>query len=608
MFRRALLSRAPRQDSVLLSGLTGVIRQNALLLVFITLTVVFALSSPHFATTNNILLILMRTAPLAVVVAGQTLVVISGGIDFSVGSVAGLTSIVAAKLMLEKSDITLPPYLAITAALLVATLIGWVHGWLITRRELSPFIVTFGSLSLIKGMALVYSNAASISVPHSQFSWMWRVGHSPRPVPIALMIFVFIALWYILRNTKLGRYAFAIGSNETVVRMSGVNVVRYKTQVYMVSSFLAGLAGIMVMTRIEVGSYTNGENYPLASIAAAVIGGASLRGGVGSAWGSLLGVLLLTMVDVGLGVLNVSSLWSTAVIGGLILLAALADVERRKAQEVVPPARSPEKPAGHGTYMLQLSGNLRQTIRQHLACEHVRLYMIDRESGDVIEQGAGDGDRTILGQPSPLITHVQQTLNPAWVGNLHQDEALSTTPIKPDLQSAVAVPILRSNHLVGIVELQSPYGDIFNETTAARLNEIVMSAAEVLEDAWLLESGWLLRHTREALRQLWDEVYLSRCQLADWVYTSDMLTETHPAARGQELQQLLRDAIEAVGEIEAGEHSRERRRYQILYLTYVEGLAVEEITDKLSISRRQYFYNLKEALEKVVHCILNRET
>jgi ribose/xylose/arabinose/galactoside ABC-type transport system permease subunit/putative methionine-R-sulfoxide reductase with GAF domain len=586
------------------TSLLRVIRQNALLLVFMALSVIFTLLSPHFASTNNILLILMRTAPLAVVVAGQTLVIISGGIDLSVGSVAGLTSIIAAKLMVEKSAVTLPPYLAIGAALLVATLIGWVQGWLITRRELSPFIVTFGSLSLIKGMALVYSDAASIPIPHAQFSWMWRVGPSPRPVPIALMVLVFAALWYVLRNTKLGRYTIAIGSSETVVRMSGVNVARYKTQVYMVSSFLAGLSGIMLMTRIEIGSYTNGEDYPLTSIAAAVIGGASLQGGIGSAWGSLLGVLLLTMVNVGLGILNVSSLWATAVTGGLIVLAALADVERRKAQEAVPPVR-PEKPTGNNTYLLQLCGSLRRAIRQHLAGEYVRFYLIDRESGDLIEQGNGDDHQTILGQPSPLIARVQQTLVPVWVGNLHQDDELSTIPIKPDLQSAIAVPILRASYLVGIVELQSPYGDVFNDTTVERLTEIVAPAAGVLEDAWLLESGWLLRHTREALRHLWDEVYLSRCQLADWAYA---LTETHPTARGQDLQQLLLDTIEVVGQKEAGENPRDRRNYQILHLTYVDGLAVEEITEKLSVSRRQYFYNLKEALEKVVHYLMNRDT
>ncbi|NLX09957.1 MAG: GAF domain-containing protein [Chloroflexi bacterium] len=581
-------------------------RRHALLLVFLVALTVFALSSRHFTSTTNLLLILMRAAPLGIVVAGQTMVIITGGVDLSVGSVAGLASIVAAKLMREQSAVTLPPIVAIGVALGAALIIGWAHGWLITRRGLPPFIVTFGSMSLIKGLALIYSDAAPIPIPHDTFAWMWRIGSSPRPIPILLMALVFLALAYTLRNTKLGRYSFAIGGNETVARMSGVHVDRYKTQVYMLSSLLAGMAGILLMTRIESGAYTNGENYALISVAAAIIGGASLQGGTGSAWGSLLGVLLLVVVDTGLGALN-ASLWSTGVIGGLVLLAALADVERRKVREADPPVRMERPPNDHDSYLLQMFGKLQQAIKQQLACEHVRLYMVDREAGDLIQQGRSQDDRTIIGPAQHIARRVEHTRTPIWLEDLSENDTVIVERIKPEMQSAVAVPIHCAGRVVGVLELQSPYTGIFDAATAGQVMELARQYALPLEDAWLLDSGWLLRHTREAFRHLWDEVYLGKCALAGWLYTAENVSETHPAGRGQEVQQLLLSAIDSFCESEIGDHSRARRRYQVLYQTYVEDLTVEEITEKLGISRRQYFYNLKDALEAVVHLIVNRE-
>jgi ribose transport system permease protein len=270
---------------------------GGLLLTLLALVVLFSLLSRHFASPSNMLLILMQMTPLAVVVAGQTLVIITGGIDMSVGSLAGLTSVIAAMLMTAETGLRLPPLLAIAVALLVATLIGWGHGWLITRAGLSPFVVTFGSYSLIRGLALVYSNASPIPIPHSSFNWMSTLVGTILPIPIVVMVLVFLGMSRILSSTKLGRYAYAIGGNETVARLSGVNVNRYKAQVYAISGFLAGLSGILLMTRIESGAYTSGEDYALNSIAAVIIGGASLRGGSGSIWGSFLGVLLLTVVS-----------------------------------------------------------------------------------------------------------------------------------------------------------------------------------------------------------------------------------------------------------------------------------------------------------------------
>jgi hypothetical protein len=192
-----------------------------------------------------------------------------------------------------------------------------------------------------------------------------------------------------------------------------------------------------------------------------------------------------------------------------------------------------------------------------------------------------------------------------WVGHIGQENDLAVALINPNSQAAIAVPILHTSRVIGVLEVQSLYRNVFGAATADKLSGIVEQLADPLEDAWLLDNGWLLRHTREALRHLWDEVYLGKCALTAWLFASNSRAETLPAARGLELQQMLLDAIEQVGAKEGGDHSRTKRRYQILHQTYVEGLAVEVITEKLSVSRRQYFYNLKEALEEVVHFILN---
>lgn len=587
--------------------MAGVLRNNVLVLIFVILVALFSLTSRHFLSPNNMLLILMRVAPLGIVVAGQTLVIITGGIDLSVGSVAGLTSIVAANLMLETDPDIFSPYFAIVVALLVAAAIGWVQGWLITRWDLSPFIVTFSALSLVKGLALVYSEGAPIPIPRGEFTWVWRVGSSPRPLPVLLMLLIFVGLAYLLRNTKLGRYAFAIGGNETVARLSGVKVNWYKTQVYMLSSLMAGLAGILLMTRLEIGTYTNGESYPLFSIAAVAIGGTSLRGGSGSAWGSFWGVLLLIMVDTGLGILNISMLWSTAVIGGLVLLAALADAERRKAQEVVPPLPAAE-PRDTDSYLLHIYTDLRQMIREQLACEHTRLYLVDRETGDIIEHGLVKDDRTIIDHALHIARYVERTRAPHWINNLGQEQSLHVQPIHTDLKAVLVVPLSYADHIVGVLELQSPYHSVFNEFTVARLNQLVEPFLILLEDAWLLDSGWFLRHTREALRHLWDEMTLGKCALAGWYFSTNHTRETPPATRGQEMQRVLLNALDAIREKDTRDRYRNRRRYMVLHLTYVEKLPVEVISERMSISRRQYFYSLKDSLEAVTHHIISRDS
>ncbi|MCZ7543164.1 MAG: GAF domain-containing protein [Anaerolineae bacterium] len=581
------------------------LRNNALLVTFLVLFIIFALSSEFFATTNNLIIILTQLAPLGIVVIGQTLVVITGGIDLSVGSVAALTSVIAAKLMLLEDGLGLPPLVAIGIALAAATAIGWLQGWLIARQELPPFIVTFGSLSLIKGVALVYSNAAPISIPRDLTHAVWG---SSRPLPILLLLVIALLASYMLRNTKMGRYAFAIGSNETVTRMSGVRVDYYKIQIYMMSSFLAGIAGILLMTRIGSGVYTNAEDYGLMSVAAAVIGGASLHGGVGNIQGPLLGTLIIVMIDTSLGLSKVSPLWSTAIIGGFILVAALADRIRRRSQDETP--RTPSRRVQSQTsYYAQIRARLASLITQRTACEHIRLYMLDRQTGDLVEQNLDSEERVIVHQPGHLAKHVEQTRAPFWVDNWNDSAEPVIVPIDPhlDCRSAIAVPILVEQRFIGVLELQSPYEGVFNERTASQLTALTQELARSLENAWLLDSGWLLRQTRDAFRHLWDEVSLGKGGLAGWLYSSPDVAQTPIATRGYRLQQLLLKLMDIIQEKETKSASGGKSRYQILYDTYVQGFSTEEMIDRLYVSRRQYFYDLKDALDAVAHLLIDED-
>lgn len=582
------------------------LRQNALLVTFVILFIIFTLSSKYFATTNSLLIILIQFIPLGIVVIGQTLVIITGGIDLSVGSVAALTSVIAASLMLSPGGPGFNPLIAAALALGTATAIGWVQGWLIVRQRLSSFVVTFGSLSLIKGLALVSSNAAPIPIAGSVAQAVWQSEPLPAPIPFFLFVTIALVIAYMIRNTKLGRYAFAIGSNETVTRLSGVRVDYYKIQIYMISSFLAGVAGLLLMTRISSGAYTIGEDYGLLSVAAAVIGGTSLQGGVGNIHGPLLGALIIVMIDTSLGLFSISPLWSTAIIGGFILIATLADRLRQRAQEEAPRTRV-STVQGEVSYFAQMHMKLAAIVTQETACEHIRLYMVDRQTNDLIENRLNSNDRSIIDQPNHLACHVAKSRGAYWINTWNDSNGLVVMPIHPqfDYRSVIAVPILAGQRLVGVLELQSEHEHVFSRAIADHLVTISGQLAQPLENAWLLDSGWLVRHTRDAFRHLGDEVYLSKCPLAGWVYTQ--ATPAPIAMRGERLNALLLKLIDMIQEKETQSKSGGRNRYEILHHTYVRGLSTDEAVAELHVSRRQYFYDLKDALEAVVHLLVNQD-
>lgn len=309
------------------------------LLVLLALTALLWFLAPAFRSPTSIMLIGLEAAAIGVVAAGQTFVILTGGIDLSVEAMVSFAGVVAA-ILIAGTNVAggqvangWPSWAAILVALAAGGLIGALQGLLITGLNINPFIVTLGFRSMLLGVSLVATRGAGINIQKDGFlSFLtdpinvlgWRI-----PMPFLLALLVYFAAWVVLRHMKLGRYTYAIGGNETAARLSGINVGLTKIAIYAISGLLAAFGGILVMGRLVSGAYQNGTNMTLISVAAVVIGGTALSGGVGGIWGTLIGVFIIRVVEAGLVYLNVPSNAKEIVIGFIIVLAVAIDVIRR---------------------------------------------------------------------------------------------------------------------------------------------------------------------------------------------------------------------------------------------------------------------------------------
>ena len=304
------------------------------LLGLVLLCAVLAAFNEQFRSFTNYMLLLQQAAPIAIIAVGQTFVILTGGIDLSVGSLAAFTTVCMALLISGGSAHAhaLSPWLALPLGVLIATAIGLVQGLLVTKLKMPPFIITLGSFNALAGLALVLSNGSAISVDGK--GWDWIYGGDIGPIiPIGLTLAVYAIASFVLGYTRLGRYTYAIGGNEAAVRLSGVPVERYKIAVYAISGLLTGVASLMILAQNLGGSQSNGQSAELNSIAAVVIGGTSLAGGIGSVWGTLIGAIVLVgVVPNALVMLSVSPQWNQVVTGGTVVLAVLIDVLRKRAR------------------------------------------------------------------------------------------------------------------------------------------------------------------------------------------------------------------------------------------------------------------------------------
>ena len=297
-------------------------RQFGTLAGLIALSIVLWILTPHFLTVSNLLNIAQQTTLVAIIAVGMTFVIITAGIDLSVGSVLALAGVVMASL-LQKG---VPLVIALLAGLGAGLFCGLLNGLLITVGKLPPFISTLGIMSIARGAALVYTSGRPISGFSDGFRQLavGEVFHIP--VPVIIMVAVYLIAHFVLTKTKLGRYTYAIGGNEEAAILSGVNVRFYKTLVYGLCGMLSGLAAIILTARLNSAQPIAGIMYELDAIAATVIGGTSLTGGEGRIFGTLIGALIIGVLRNGLNLLDISSFVQQVVIGTVIIVAVLFDM------------------------------------------------------------------------------------------------------------------------------------------------------------------------------------------------------------------------------------------------------------------------------------------
>lgn len=298
------------------------------IIAFLAIALVGSLLSPTFLTQRNVTNVMRQTAMLGVVTVGMTFVILTAGIDLSVGMVLSFTSVAAAMLFDNGQGLPLPIVFLTTLAL--GSAIGAFNGFMIIWRGAAPFVVTLAMMAIAGGAALTVSGGKPIGGIQGTYAWLGSGSVGPIPVLVLLMLFVFLLGAFVLRYTPYGRQVYAIGGNEEASRLSGIAVDRVKVITYTISGLLSALGGIIFSARVTVGDPWAGRGLELDAIAAVVIGGTSLFGGVGTMWGSLLGALIITMINNVLNLLNVSP-YMQGLAKGIIILAAITLYKNKEA-------------------------------------------------------------------------------------------------------------------------------------------------------------------------------------------------------------------------------------------------------------------------------------
>lgn len=298
------------------------LKNNGILIVFFLIIVGLSILSPYFMTTNNILNIIRQTSIYGIIAVGMTFVILTGGIDLSVGSILALSGAVAAGLMKNHA---VAPLVAALIAILVGAGIGLINGLLVTIGKIAPFVVTLGMVTIARGLTLIYTKGYPISGFDDGFRQLGGGYVLGIPIPVIVFILMVALAWFILNHTRLGRYTYAIGGNEETVKLSGINVKFYKSMVYVIVGIMSSLSALILTARLNSAEAVAGQGYELDVIAAVVIGGTSLSGGRGSIIGTLIGALLIGTINNGMNLLGISPYFQQVVKGALIIGAVILD-------------------------------------------------------------------------------------------------------------------------------------------------------------------------------------------------------------------------------------------------------------------------------------------
>lgn len=308
---------------------TWLLEQKSLIALLVLIAVVSSMSSDFFSL-NNLFNILQQTSVNAIMAVGMTLVILTSGIDLSVGSLLALTGAVAASVVGLEVNVLL----AVAASLVLGGVIGAITGIIVAKGKVQAFIATLVMMLLLRGITMVYTDGSPINTGFGPvadaFGWFGIGRPLGVPTPVWIMAVVFLGAWYMLHHTRLGRYIYALGGNEAATRLSGISVDKVKIIVYSLCGLLSALAGVIEVARLSSAQPTAGTGYELDAIAAVVLGGTSLAGGKGRIVGTLIGALILGFLNNGLNLLSVSSYYQMIVKAVVILLAVLVDNKSSK--------------------------------------------------------------------------------------------------------------------------------------------------------------------------------------------------------------------------------------------------------------------------------------
>ena len=325
----------------------GFLRKYAIVFIFLAMFVGMWLLSDAFLQPRNLLNVVRQISVMGLIAIGVTMVIITTGIDLSSGSVAALAAVVAASLA-QRVDwegakypgLALPVIVPILAALAVGALCGAINGGFIARFKIPPFIATLGMMTVARGFALIYSERPVSGltdtynfIGQGEILKVLPIPDQPPlgiPIPVIILALVAIGAHIMLNSTRFGRHIYAIGGNEQAALISGLNVGRIKIGVYTIAGLLSGLAGLVLSSRIGSGQPGLAVGIELDAIAAAVIGGTSLSGGIGTIWGTIIGALIIGVLNNGLDLLNVSAYWQTIVKGSIIVAAVIIDQRKNR--------------------------------------------------------------------------------------------------------------------------------------------------------------------------------------------------------------------------------------------------------------------------------------
>ncbi|MFD9626265.1 ABC transporter permease [Peribacillus muralis] len=305
------------------TGKSGIWQKFGPLLALVLLFIVITVLNPSFMEPNNILNLLRQTSINALIAFGMTFIILTGGIDLSVGSILALSSALMAGMMVTGMD----PILAILVGVLLGTIMGVINGILVSKGKMAPFIVTLATMTIFRGLTLVYTDGKPITGIGDSvtFQMLGRGYFLGLPIPAVVMVIAFFILWFLLHKTSFGRKTYAIGGNEKASRISGIKVDRVKVAIYGLAGTMAAIAGAILTSRLNSAQPTAGQSYEMDAIAAVVLGGTSLSGGKGRLFGTLVGVLIIGTLNNGMNLLGVSSFYQQVVKGAVILIAVLLD-------------------------------------------------------------------------------------------------------------------------------------------------------------------------------------------------------------------------------------------------------------------------------------------